>query len=95
MCKPNAERYVSVWDAIADTPEEAENLRVRAELMKKVTAIIENSGWTKAAAADHCGVAQPKINDLLRGRLSRFSRDALLNIASALGRRVQGILMPA
>ena len=80
--------YDSVWDAIADTPEEAANLRVRAELMEKIAAIIANSGWTQADAAEQCGVTQPRVNDLLRGRISRFSLDALVNIAAALGRRV-------
>jgi predicted XRE-type DNA-binding protein len=39
-------------------------------------------------AARHCGVTQPRINDLLRGRVSRFSLDALVNIALGVGRRV-------
>lgn len=95
MSKLKTERYTNVWDAIADTPEEAANLRVRAELMGKITAIIEESGWTQAEAADHCGVTQPRINDLLRGRISRFSLDALVNIASALGKRVQVKLLAA
>ena len=95
MSKPKTERFASVWDAIADTPEETVNLRVRAELMDKITAIIEESGWTQAEAADHCGVTQPRINDLLRGRISRFLLDALVNIASALGKRVQVKLMAA
>ncbi len=43
---------------------------------------------TQADAAKHCGVTQPRINDLLRGRISRFSLDALVNIAAALGKRV-------
>ncbi|MFN2310415.1 MAG: helix-turn-helix domain-containing protein [Gammaproteobacteria bacterium] len=82
------ESYASVWDAIADTPEEAANLRARAELMQKIAAIVEDSGWTQVEAASRCGVTQPRINDLLRGRVSRFSLDALVNIATALGRRV-------
>ena len=82
------ESYVSVWDAIADTPEQAANLRARAELMQKIAAIVKESGWTQLEAADRCGVTQPRINDLLRGRVSRFSLDALVNIATAIGRRV-------
>ena len=89
MTKSKIKSYASVWDAIADTPEEAENLRVRSELMDKISALIELEGWTQAAAAVRCGVTQPRINDLLRGRISRFSLDALVNIASALGRRVR------
>ena len=95
MSKPKTERYVNVWDAIADTPEEAANLRVRAELMGNIIAIIEESGWTKAEAADHCGVTQPRITDSLRGRIFRFSLDALVNIASALDKRVQVKLVAA
>ena len=77
--------YASVWDAIADTPEQAANLRARSELMRQVAAIVKDSGWTQAEAARRCGVTQPRINDLLRGRVSRFSIDALVNIATAIG----------
>jgi predicted XRE-type DNA-binding protein len=82
------ETYASVWDAIADTPEQAANLRARAELMQKIAAIVLESGWTQVEAAARCGVTQPRMNDLLRGRVSRFSLDALVNIATAIGRRV-------
>ena len=82
------ETYASVWDAIADTPEQAANLRARAELMQQIAAIVKESGWTQAAAATRCGVTQPRMNDLLRGRVSHFSLDALVNIATATGRRV-------
>ena len=88
MSKLKSESYDSVWDAIADTPEEAANLRVRSDLMDKIAAIIEKKGWTQLEAAGHCGVTQPRVNDLLRGRISRFSLDALVNIAAALGHRV-------
>ena len=80
---------LSVWDAIADTPGQAANLRARAELMQKITAIVKQQDWTQAEAANRCGVTQPRIDDLLRGRVSRFSLDALVNIATALGRRVR------
>jgi len=83
------ERYASVWDAIADTPEEAANLRARSDLMNKIEAIVKEAGWTQAEAAGRCGVTQPRMNDLLRGRVSRFSLDALVNIATSLGRRVR------
>ncbi len=86
MNKP--ETFSSVWDAIADTPQQAANLQARAELMRQIAAIINYSDWKQADAATHCGVTQPRINDLLRGRVSRFSLDALVNIATALGRRV-------
>ncbi|VTU17817.1 hypothetical protein E5CHR_02193 [Variovorax sp. PBL-E5] len=83
-----AHTHASVWDAIADTPEQAANLRARAELMQKIAAIVKESGWTQTQAATRCGITQPRMNDLLRGRVSRFSLDALVNIATAIGRRV-------
>lgn len=84
-----AESYASVWDAIADTPEQAANLRARAELMQQIAAMVKRQDWTQAEAASRCGVTQPRINDLLRGRVSRFSLDALVNICTALGCRVR------
>ena len=87
MSKP--ESYASVRDAIADTPEQAANLRARAKLMHKIEAPLKKHDWTQAEAARRCGVTQPRINDLLRGRMSRFSLDALVNIATARGCRVR------
>jgi predicted XRE-type DNA-binding protein len=84
----NTETFNNVWDAIADTPEQAANLQARAELVLQITAIIKVNDWKQVDAATHCGVTQPRINDLLRGRVSRFSLDALVNIAAALGQRV-------
>lgn len=92
MTRKKIESYDSVWDAISDTPEEATNLRVRSELMDKITGIVEQSGWTQAAAAQHCGVTQPRINELLCGRISCFSLNALVNITSVLGVRVHNVL---
>jgi predicted XRE-type DNA-binding protein len=80
--------FANVWDGIADSPAEAANLELRYELMERISGAIKQSGWTQAEAAKRCGVTQPRINDLLRGRIARFSIDALVNIASALGRRV-------
>jgi len=91
--------FASVWDAVADTPAEAANLRARAQfeaanlraraqLMQKIGDILNENGWKQAEAARRCGVTQPRINDLLGGRVSRFSLDALVNIATALGREV-------
>ncbi|HVK55870.1 MAG TPA: helix-turn-helix transcriptional regulator [Burkholderiales bacterium] len=88
MSKAKTESYASVWDAIADTPMEAANLRARAELMQQIAKVLEENGWTQQESASRCGVTQPRINDLIRGRVSRFSLDALVNIATAIGRRV-------
>ena len=84
----NIESYSSVWDAISDTPGEAANLQAKCELMRKIVELIELKKWTQVQAAKHCGITQPRINDLLRGRISKFSLDALVNIAASIGQRV-------
>ena len=82
------ESFTSVWDALADTPEESANMRTRSELMQQIAVIVKSKDWTQTEAAKQCGVTQPRMNDLLRGRVSRFSLDALVNMATAIGRRV-------
>ncbi len=89
MRKTSGQQFANVWDAIAETPEEAVNLTLRSELMDEIEAIIKRNGWTQKEAAKRCGVTQPRINDLLRGRISRFSIDALVNIAVRAGLRIQ------
>ena len=89
MKKLKIEKFENIWDAIADSPEEAANLDARSELMDQIEGLIKKNRWTQAEAARRCGVSQPRINDLLRGRISRFSLDALVNIAAALGRKVK------
>jgi predicted XRE-type DNA-binding protein len=95
MNAPDNMTFTSVWDALADTPEEAANLRLRSELARQIRALVERRGWTQAEAAGHAGVTQPRMNDLMRGRLSRFSLDALVNMAAACGARVEISLQPA
>jgi predicted XRE-type DNA-binding protein len=80
--------FESVWDALENTAGEAANLRARADLMLALRELMERKGWTQAEAARHCGVTQPRINDLLRGRISKFSLDALVNMAATVGLRV-------
>lgn len=86
--------YIRVWDAIADTHQQAANLNTRSEIIRQITAIVKEGGWTQTEAAERCGVTQPRMNDLLRGRLSRFSLDALVNIAAAVNQRVHIVLEP-
>lgn len=67
------ETYDSVWDAIADTPGEAANLKANIKLVKQ-------HSWTQTASAKHCRITQPRLNDLLKGHISRFSLDALESV---------------
>lgn len=80
--------FNSVFDALGDTPVEAANMRMRADLMMHINQIIQKNQWTQQQAAEHCGVTQPRINDLIQGKMSKFSLDALVNINATLGQIV-------
>lgn len=82
-------RFASVWDAIEDTPEEAENLKLRSALMVALKAHLARSNLTQAQIAKLFGVTQPRVSDLLRGKLNVFGLDALVNMAAAAGLRVK------
>jgi predicted XRE-type DNA-binding protein len=82
------EECSSVWDALGFTPQEAANLEMRADLMIDIREMIREHRWTQAQAAKRCGVSQPRINDLMRGRIDKFSIDALVNMVGALGKKV-------
>ena len=81
--------FANVWDAICDTQAEAENLKLRAELMRVLAAMITDSKMSQAQAADLMGVTQPRVSDLMRGKIDLFSLDALVNMSSAAGCRVE------
>jgi len=83
------ETFTSVFDAIAESDTQAINLKVRAELMGHIDSLIRARGWTQEEAARRADVSQPRINDLLRGRISKFSLDALVNIATRLKLRLR------
>jgi predicted XRE-type DNA-binding protein len=87
--------FDSVWAALGISRVEAASLEARSELMMQIRQIIRTSDWTQAAAAKHCKVSQPRINDLMRGKITKFSIDALINMATALGRRVNFELLAA
>ena len=84
-----AEKFKSVFDAIAQSPEEALNMKLRARLIHEIRAKIGNTGWTQAETANRLGVTQPRISDLLNGKLSKFSLDTLVNMLARLGGKVE------
>ncbi len=82
------QRFASVWDAVEDTPEEAENMKLRSVLMTALKKHIERTGMNQAQAAKLFGVTQPRVSDLMRGKINLFGLDALVNMAVAAGLRV-------
>lgn len=83
------ERFASVWDAIEDTPETAENLRLRSVLMMALKKHLTHTGMSQAEAAKLFGVTQPRVSDLMRGKINLFSLDALVNMAAAAGLHIE------
>ena len=81
--------FASVWDAIEDTAEEAQNMKLRSALAMALTEHISRVGLNQAQAADLLGVTQPRVSDLVRGKIHLFSLDALVNMASAAGMQIQ------
>ena len=84
-----AERFKSIFDAIAETPQEALNMKLRAGLIREIQAKVEAMGWTQAETAKQLGITQPRVSDLLSGKLSKFSLDALVNMLAAMGSEVK------
>jgi predicted XRE-type DNA-binding protein len=78
-------RLASVWDAIEDTPQEAASMRARSNLMMKLAEVIRQQGMTQAQAASLFGVTQPRISDLMRGKVNLFSLDTLIDMTATAG----------
>jgi predicted XRE-type DNA-binding protein len=90
------ERFDSVWDAIEASPEVAANMKARAELMIALHETINGWKLSQAAAAKRLGLTQPRLNDLLRGRITKFSLDALMKLAGRAGLAVRvEVMRPA
>lgn len=77
--------FDSVFDALADTPAEAANMKARSELLLALKSRIRTWDMPQEAAAARLGITRPRLNDLLRGKLGKFSLDALVNLATASG----------
>lgn len=81
--------FVNVWDAMEDTPAEAANMTMRSNLLIAVEQQVRSWGVTQAEAARRLGITQPRLNDLLRGRITNFSLDTLINLATQAGLAVR------
>lgn len=85
----DVQTFDSVFDALADTPAEAANMKARAELLSALNARVRSWNLSQEAAAARLGITRPRLNDLVRGKLGKFSLDALVNLASAAGLSLQ------
>ncbi len=79
----------TVWAALEDNPAEAENMKLRSTLMMALERHVRAKGWTQAEAARRLGVTQPRVSDLLRGKINLFALDTLINMVAAAGLHVE------
>jgi predicted XRE-type DNA-binding protein len=84
-----SDQFESVWNAIEGTPAQAENMKVRSTLMLALRDHIGDAGLTQLEAARIFGVTQPRISDLMRGRIDLFAIDSLKNMVAMAGLRVE------
>jgi len=80
-----SESFDNVFDALCDTAAEAANMKARAELMLGIRERVKTWGEPQEAAAKRLGLTRPRLNDLMRGKIDKFSLDALVNIATSAG----------
>jgi predicted XRE-type DNA-binding protein len=85
----NKKRFANVWDAIEDTPAQAENMKLRSALMMALKDHIARAGLSQSEAAKLLGVTQPRISDLMRGTIDLFGLDTLVNMIGAAGMHVE------
>jgi predicted XRE-type DNA-binding protein len=84
-----SKRFSNVWDAIEDTPAEVENMKLRSRLMMILKDHIKAQGWTQAEAAKRLNVTQPRISDLMRGKIDLFGLDSLVTMLRAAGLQLE------
>ncbi len=81
--------FANVWDALEDTPEDAAAMAMRSDVMTAITATVRSWSATQAETAHRLGITQPRLNDLLQGKINKFSLDALLILARRAGLKVK------
>jgi predicted XRE-type DNA-binding protein len=89
MRQATKKRFASVWEAIEDAPEKAANLKLRSSLMMALKKRVAGTGLSRTQIAKLFGVTQPRVSDLIRGKIDMFGLDALVNMAATAGLRVR------
>lgn len=80
--KIHTERFSSVWDALEDTPQQAANMRLRSKLLLALCNAVRSWELSQKEAAQRLGISQPRLNDMLNGKIDKFSLDALVNLSA-------------
>ena len=89
LLRDRIDKFDRVGEAIEDSPAAAVNMKARSDLMIEIRKVVESWMVIQAVAAKQLGVNQPRLNDLLRGRIAKFSLDALMKLAPRAGLAVE------
>ena len=84
-----AQTFANVWDALEDSPEDAANMTMRSQVLVILNDTVRGWATTQAKAARRLGITQPRLNDLLHGKINKFSLDTLLALATRAGLKVK------
>jgi len=83
MTTMKSQTFANVWDALEDTPEDAATMTMRSNVMAIINTTVRGWNTTQAQAARRLGITQPRLNDLLKGKISKFSLGTLLTSAQS------------
>jgi predicted XRE-type DNA-binding protein len=83
--------YNNIFEAITDDPAEAADLQFRADMMRALRALFESRNWTQAEIGKALGVPQPRVSELMRGKISTLSSDKLIGYLAKLGLRLRPV----
>ncbi|HEX9200787.1 MAG TPA: XRE family transcriptional regulator [Acidobacteriaceae bacterium] len=83
------EEFDSIWDAIEENPAETQNMKLRSAMMTALCDYIKPEGLTQKQAAKKLGVTQPRISDLVRGRIDLVAIDSLVKMLALAGLRIE------
>ena len=81
--------FANVWHALEDTPEDAATMTMRSHVMIAIEDQVRSWNTTQVQAARRLGITQPRLNDLLHGKINKFSLDALMTLATRAGLKVK------
>ena len=85
----DVQSFDNVWDALCDTPAEAANMTARSDLLAVLQRTVAGWGLTQTEAAKRLGITRPRLSDLTRGKINKFSLDALVNLSAQAGLTVE------
>ena len=87
--------FANVWDAVEDSPEDAATMTMRSNVIIAIKDTVRSWNTTQVQAARRLGITQPRLNDLLQGKISKFSLDTLMTLATRAGLKVKIDVRPA